>query len=66
MINEHVAKIQGALFMKGYLVGEVDGIWGRRTIAALKAFQENEHLAEIIPAQRQYAGGTLAAMDRRG
>ena len=38
-------KIQNALFLKGYLVGEVDGIWGRRTIAALKAFQENEHLA---------------------
>ena len=46
MVNEQVGKIQNALFMKGYLVGEVDGIWGRRTIAALKAFQED---ADVDP-----------------
>jgi len=44
MISEQVANIQSALFMKGYLVGEVDGIWGRRSIAALKAFQEESGL----------------------
>jgi uncharacterized protein (TIGR02594 family) len=44
MINEQVAKIQRGLFTRGYLVGEVDGIWGRHTITALKAFQEDAGL----------------------
>lgn len=44
MINDQVERIQKALFMKGFLVGEVDGVFGRRTIAALKAFQEDAGL----------------------
>lgn len=44
MINDQVAKIQDALFARGYLVGATDGIWGRRTIAALRAFQEDAAL----------------------
>lgn len=44
MVNELVERIQQGLFSKGFLVGAIDGIWGRRTIAALKAFQEQSGL----------------------
>lgn len=44
MISEQVEKIQRALFTQGFLIGAVDGIWGRRTIASLKAFQEHAGL----------------------
>ncbi|WP_409281089.1 NlpC/P60 family protein [Pseudomonas defluvii] len=40
MASERVRKIQKALIDKGFFPGEVDGIWGRRTIAAVKAFQK--------------------------
>lgn len=36
--------IQQALVDRGYTVGTVDGVWGRRSIAALKAFQTNAGL----------------------
>jgi uncharacterized protein (TIGR02594 family) len=39
MGNSTVMKIQKALLEKGFLPGIIDGIWGRRTIAAVKAFQ---------------------------
>jgi len=45
MISEQVEKIQRALFTQGFLLGEIDGVWGRRTIASLKAFQEHAGLA---------------------
>jgi uncharacterized protein (TIGR02594 family) len=44
MLNKQVSKVQNALFIRGFLVGEVDGVWGRRTIAALKSFQTAEGL----------------------
>lgn len=44
MSNEQAVKIQEALFTRGYLVGEVDGVWGRRTIAAVRLFQAAEGL----------------------
>lgn len=39
-MSDNVATIQRALKDKGFDPGEVDGIWGRRTIAALRAFQQ--------------------------
>jgi uncharacterized protein (TIGR02594 family) len=39
MGNSAVKRIQQALLEKGFLPGVIDGIWGRRTIAAVKAFQ---------------------------
>lgn len=41
MYNETIKKIQQALTAKGFVAGEVDGVWGRRTIAAVKAFQQS-------------------------
>jgi uncharacterized protein (TIGR02594 family) len=35
-----VKDIQAALSDKGFDPGEIDGIWGRRTIGAVKAFQQ--------------------------
>jgi uncharacterized protein (TIGR02594 family) len=39
-----VKEVQQALKAKGFSPGEIDGIWGRNTIAAVKRFQESEHL----------------------
>jgi len=36
-----VTGIQEALLHKGFFPGEIDGVWGRRTIAAVKAFQQS-------------------------
>jgi uncharacterized protein (TIGR02594 family) len=44
MSSETVRAIQQALIADGFFPGEVDGIWGRRTIGAVKAFQESMHL----------------------
>ncbi len=44
MHNDTIKKIQQALLAKGFAVGEVDGVWGRRTIAAVRAFQEKAGL----------------------
>lgn len=41
MENVSVRRIQEALVAKGFIPGEVDGIWGRRTIAAVKSFQQS-------------------------
>lgn len=40
MSDVRVQAIQEALIKKGYIPGEVDGVWGRRTIAAVKLFQK--------------------------
>ncbi|NML15028.1 peptidoglycan-binding domain-containing protein [Azohydromonas caseinilytica] len=40
LINRDTVKaIQLPLINKGFIPGEVDGIWGRRTIAVVKDFQ---------------------------
>lgn len=44
MSSETIRSIQQALIAKGFFPGEVDGIWGRRTIAAVRSFQENVRL----------------------
>jgi uncharacterized protein (TIGR02594 family) len=44
MHDATVRKIQQALVAKGFASGEVDGIWGRRTIAAIRAFQSSAGL----------------------
>lgn len=44
MNNADVAKIQQALVRAGFFPGVVDGIWGRRTITAVREFQESEGL----------------------
>jgi uncharacterized protein (TIGR02594 family) len=41
MADRQVQAIQQALTLKGFLPGTVDGIWGRRTVAAVKAFQQS-------------------------
>jgi uncharacterized protein (TIGR02594 family) len=41
MAANKIIAIQEALLHKGYAPGEIDGAWGRRTIAALKAFQRS-------------------------
>ena len=43
-MNLQVRQIQEALARAGFDPGPVDGIWGRRTLAAVKAFQAREHL----------------------
>ena len=44
MHDETVERIQRALTVRGFLPGAIDGIWGRRTIAAIKAFQKSQGL----------------------
>lgn len=44
MGSEAVRRIQQALKGKGFDPGEVDGIWGRNTIAAVKQFQTQQGL----------------------
>lgn len=44
MKNADVARIQQALVNAGFFPGVVDGVWGRRTIEAVRAFQESEGL----------------------
>jgi uncharacterized protein (TIGR02594 family) len=44
MHSDTITKIQQALVAKGFVAGEVDGVWGRRSIAAVKAFQESAGL----------------------
>lgn len=44
MNNADVARIQQALVTAGYFPGVVDGVWGRRTIEAVREFQESEGL----------------------
>lgn len=41
MNSDAIRSVQRALVAKGFIPGEVDGMWGRRTIAAVKAFQES-------------------------
>jgi uncharacterized protein (TIGR02594 family) len=40
----NIKDIQKALKAKSYDPGPIDGVWGRRTIAAVKAFQEGHDL----------------------
>lgn len=44
MGSEAVRRIQQALKDKGFDPGEIDGIWGRNTIAAVKQFQKQQGL----------------------
>lgn len=44
MKNEAVKQIQQALKDKGFDPGEVDGVWGRNTAAAVKQFQAQQGL----------------------
>ena len=40
MASSAVKQIQQALKNKGFDPGEIDGIWGRNTIAAVMQFQQ--------------------------
>jgi uncharacterized protein (TIGR02594 family) len=44
MASNKITAIQEALLQKGFSPGEIDGVWGRRTIAAVKAFQRSAGL----------------------
>ncbi|MCG7373997.1 TIGR02594 family protein [Pseudomonas luteola] len=44
MDDTQVSAIQSILREQGFLSDEVDGIWGRETIAAVKSFQSANHL----------------------
>lgn len=40
MASQAVKRVQEALKAKGFRTGPVDGVWGRKTVAAVKAFQQ--------------------------
>lgn len=44
MGNNAITQIQQALKNKGFDPGEIDGIWGRNTIAAVKQLQMQQGL----------------------
>src|SRR5205085_9540785 len=44
MASEKVRRIQQMLKEKGFDPGEIDGIWGRNTIAAVRQFQAKQGL----------------------
>jgi uncharacterized protein (TIGR02594 family) len=44
MASPAVKRIQEALKAKGFNPGPIDGVWGRNTISAVKAFQQKEGL----------------------
>jgi len=44
MADSRISEIQTTLHKKGFDPGKVDGIWGRLTILAIKAFQKSEGL----------------------
>lgn len=41
MADSKIVEIQTALQTKGFSPGDIDGVWGRRTIAAVKEFQRS-------------------------
>jgi uncharacterized protein (TIGR02594 family) len=47
-----IRDIQAALQAQGFEPGDIDGVWGRRTIAALRAFQRAKGLDGIGVARR--------------
>ncbi|MGR7995087.1 TerB N-terminal domain-containing protein [Xanthobacter sp. ZOL 2024] len=53
-----IADIQRALVKHGYSVGSVDGLWGRRSINALAAFQK----AEGLPATGELDRATISRL----
>lgn len=57
--EETVREVQQALKDKGLYTGQVDGKWGTKTKAALKAFQESNGLA----ATGQLDAETKAKLD---
>ena len=44
-MSKNIIYIQQALMEKGFNPGVIDGIWGRNTIAAVKAFQQQRALS---------------------
>ncbi|PWF45449.1 NlpC/P60 family protein [Massilia glaciei] len=44
MENKAIKKVQEGLLAAGFSPGEIDGIWGRRSISALKGFQKSQKL----------------------
>jgi peptidoglycan hydrolase-like protein with peptidoglycan-binding domain len=44
MRGDDVAELQRRLTAAGFACGETDGIFGKRTYAAVKAFQTSRHL----------------------
>jgi len=44
-MNYDINQIQRALVARGYNIGSVDGLWGRRSINALAAFQKSQGLS---------------------
>jgi peptidoglycan hydrolase-like protein with peptidoglycan-binding domain len=57
-----VRNVQQTLKQKGFDAGEVDGIWGENTRAALKSFQQ----AQNIEATGQLDRNTLIALELEG
>lgn len=57
-IREVVRQVQLALFIRGYDPGPIDGIFGAKTQAALRAFQSSRRLAMT----GQIDGATLDAL----
>jgi murein L,D-transpeptidase YcbB/YkuD len=44
MASKEIKLIQNALAQKGFEPGVIDGVWGRRTEAAVRAFQQKNGL----------------------
>jgi uncharacterized protein (TIGR02594 family) len=60
-MSDKVGKIQEALRQQGFDPGDVDGVWGRKTIAAVRAFQAAKGLEVDGVVGPQTAGALLGA-----
>lgn len=60
--HKEVRAVQEALRAKGYDPGRIDGVLGRKTASALKAFQK----AEQLPATGQLTSETLTKLGVEG
>ena len=70
-MSERIKSIQAALARHGFNPGGVDGVWGRRSIAAVKAFQTASGLVADgvvgpITAARLFGAGAGAAAANGG
>jgi len=58
---ELIKKTQAKLTLLGYKIGAVDGIWGKRSIAAMKSFELNNNL---VSADGQLSELNLNLLDK--
>ena len=56
--REVIKRIQLALNKKGFDAGHIDGKWGAHTVAAIRGFQQRQHL----PASGRMDDKTMVAL----